>query len=122
MYTVIRFSLLGENKNAVRSLIDSLQNFFQMQNPQTDRGNSNRVSLSVCVDPDWNKHEDAISQFIDTARGAIESAQERGATVTFDVAIEPEDRSGLSFYSVPISVALLRKLASGECGITMTVY
>lgn len=121
MYTVARFSFPQDNPAPIRHFLEVLRNAVGAEERRPDRGDSKRVSHSVCTDTDWQEHESAITDFIGAANGAISYALEQGARVIFDVAVEPEDRVG-PFFCLSPSATLLETIVRGRCSLAVTIY
>lgn len=122
MYTVIRVTadgakvgeldIVGESMNEVR--------------PGVYKGIRNAgdgFSCEVCEDQDWDQHVQAISRFVGEFSMPLRRLVEVGAAVTFDVAVEPEDREvGGPVLVLRGDVTLLEMLARGGMALEVSIY
>ena len=89
---------------------------------RADGGHENRVSIELLSEGRWNEHEKAIGGFIVRARQVIAFVRRNGARVTFDTAIEPEDRVVNQFCGVSPSPTLMKALIKSGCALSVTSY
>ena len=90
MYTVIRF-LATQGSGRIEDVATSLRSLFPDSEVEIDVGVPNRLSFSVSMDPNWEKHRDAIFQCVVHCADLLRFSREAAIEVEIDLALEPED-------------------------------
>jgi hypothetical protein len=71
----------------------------------------------------WADHAAAVLEFAEVHGESIRDAIRRGAAVTFDVAIDPEDRGAVRYALVlGMPRAFLSELGAAGIGVEVTIY
>lgn len=121
MYTVIRFSA----QTAPLSELSRLGLSMNLRRPDVFTGLRKRgdgFSCEVSSDKHWATHLSEIQRFIREFADVIGQALVSGASVTVDVAIEPEDREQGSVLVLDWSPTVLSTIASAGVRLEVSVY
>ncbi len=119
MYSVLRFCELSFpvtqqiGKNLDQVLPGSFEGF--------DRGCSNRVSIFIADDNNWNHHKISIMKKIEVLSELINMINKIGSMVELDIAIEPEDYSSL-FSEYCFDNRFMCLIISHKINLTFSIY
>jgi hypothetical protein len=121
MYSVVRFTAsppclaaladVGTSMNAIRA--GTYCGFRKA-------GDGFACTLSDSVDPE--EHEIALRRFIDDFAEPLKAASALGASVTVDIAIEPEDRAGASVSVLRWESEMLQTAGASGLALEVSVY
>jgi hypothetical protein len=120
MYSVIRYDMT----NATVSVDDMgcvLNRCISEIYNNPDRGVPNRISCTVSSADVWSEHIKEILQKIWLMDTAIQYARKHGSTVSLDIAIEPNDYSGL-VGSFPIASQLCDYALNNDVQMMISIY
>lgn len=122
MYTVVRVTAGGSKVEELDTVGKSM-NELRPGVYQGIRKAGDGFSCVVCEDEDWDRHVRAISRFAGEFSVPLRRLVEVGASVTFDVAVEPEDREGRGPVLVLRGdVTLLEMLARTGIALEVSIY
>jgi hypothetical protein len=122
LYSVLRFTIdrpragellaLGEAMNAVEPGI--------YEGP---RRAGDGFACDIETSPLWADHVEGVRDFVKAHAASIRDAIARGARVTFDVAIAPEDQAAVRHALILVMPpAFLAELGSAGVGVEVTTY
>jgi len=122
MYTVVRVTADGAKVGEL-DVVGKSMNELRPGVYQGIRRAGDGFSCEVCEDEDWDRHVQAIFRFVGEFSMPLHRLVEVGASVTFDVAVEPEDREGRGPVLVLRGdVSLLEVLARGGMALEVSIY
>ncbi|MCK6466371.1 MAG: hypothetical protein L6Q93_16200 [Phycisphaerae bacterium] len=121
MYTVVRVgstTLADDVSDAIVRMLTE----FGVSSPGPGVRNPHFVNGELCTSSDWVLHRDAIIAFLRrwSAAGCDHIYAE--LDIEFDVAVYPEDRSGLLAKCLCIDNALIGELHQTHSNIMISVY
>ena len=122
MYTVVRVTVdaakVGELDIVGKSMNELRQGVYTGIRKAGDG-----FSCEVCTDEGWDRHKEAISRFAHDFAVPLRRLVGIGASVIFDVAVEPEDRKGRGRVLVLRGdVPFLYMLACDGIGLEVSIY
>ena len=122
MYTVVRFII---DPARAEQLVE-VGNRMNVIDPDVFgglRARGDGFAADIESSDTWRDHLSEIDGFCEMHGASIRSAVELGATVTFDVAIYPEDLAAqTTFLALTLPPRLLRKVSDVGAGIDLTTY
>jgi selenophosphate synthase len=122
MYTVVRVAARGAPLDEL-AVVGSSMNELRPGVFRGIREAGDGFSCDVCDDDGWERHAAAISHFAHELAAPLRRLIGLGAVVTFDVAVEPEDREGRGPVLVLRGEASLLALLGREgFGLEVSVY
>jgi hypothetical protein len=120
MYTIIRFT-------AAKEMVDRLATIGADMNKVRAgmfagiRKAGDGFTCDVSRSHDWAEHMSGIEEFVQQFERTIELVVELGGRVTVDVAVDPEDITGI-YRSIDFDDALLKTLVAHRLVLEITVY
>lgn len=122
MYTVIRFTVKAECLGAIID-VGIAMNALRPGSYTGLRKSGDGFCCEICGSPDWGEHQREILRFMTELAAPIKSAVQQGASVTVDVAVEPEDReSGGAVLVLRCEQAVLAALAACRTELELSIY
>lgn len=119
MYTVARFTTTRGDLEALHEVGNRVRQ--RRPTSTSTRRAGDGFTSEICSDDAWNVHVSAIERFIEELADEVRDATAVGATVTIDVAVEPEDC--LTTVTVlRLDERLLRMLAECSASLELSVY
>lgn len=122
MYSVLRVTGQPDIHPELAALVSSINAARpQMAN---DRRRGDGFTVHISSSEVWNEHLRSLTSFVSSFVDQIAKANLLGASVTFDVAIEPEDRDvgHRLHHAVRFGPELLTLLSTVGVGIEVTSY
>lgn len=122
MYTVIRF--VGESSCLPMLMkIGAAMNEIQPGVYSGLRKPRDGFSCEISSDADWGKHSSAILAFITDFRELIKQSIAGGASVTIDIAVEPEDvEARRPIFVLHYEPNFMTALASCGAALEVSIY
>lgn len=122
MYTVLRITTDAARREALQQLGEQM-NLKRAGVFSGLRRAGDGFSCEVSSSPSWEVHVQSLRAFLRDFAETIAHAQQMGAAVTVDVAIEPEDRSASSTpFVLAVSPALLTEMSALGLRWELSVY
>jgi hypothetical protein len=81
-----------------------------------------RFSVDVSSKENWSDHISDLLDFLSRGAEVIAEAQELGISVQTDMAIEPEDLSGLRWLTLEVSPLVGKTLSSMRVTLCVSIY
>lgn len=122
MYTVIRFTANPESLGALIE-VGMAMNALRPGIYTGLRKAGDGFCCEICGSREWVEHQREILRFLTELRAPINHAVQSGASVTVDVAVEPEDReSSGAILVLRCEQAVLAALAACSTEIELSIY
>jgi len=120
MYTVARF-LIGQEQLSALQAVGEKMNAVRPGIFQGLRSRGDGIAIDVADGSRWDDQSAAIISFVRELKEQIRTARRLGASVTIDVAVEPEDagRIPLVLRQEP---ELMQELASEGIALEVSIY
>lgn len=120
MYTVVRVTGDAENLEKLAAVGESM-NEVRPGIYEGIRRAGDGFACVVCDAGRWPQHDAAILKFVADFSAAFAQAAVAGGSITFDVAVEPEDRIG-PILVVRGEASLLAALAERGIALEISIY
>ena len=121
MFTVVRFSSPREAKATMASIGRKINEFIPGKFVDSDLGDGG-FSVSICEMPDWHNHQSEIELFLESCGKIFLEAASSGLSVSFDVAIEPEDLVDKPLVSCFCDFEFLARLSDFKVSLEFSFY
>lgn len=122
MFSVVRFTIDAALVGELLALGDAM-NAIEPGVYEGLRRAGDGFAVAIETSDRWAEHADELFDFVELHAASIRDAIARGARVTFDVAVDPEDQAAVE-YAVVLGMppAFVRELASAGIGVEVTIY
>ena len=122
MYSVVRFTI---EKSQVKELLEigAAMNDVEAGVFDGPRRAGDGFACDIESSDDWIDHVEEVEDFVGVHAASIRAAVALGATVAFDVAIDPEDQAAVKHALVlGAPVGFMKKLADLGVALEITIY
>lgn len=122
MFSVVRFTTDAARVSDLLAIGEAM-NAAEPDVYEGPRRAGDGFAIEIESSDRWADHAQAMLSFAELHAAAIRDAIARGARVTFDVAIDPEDQAAVDYaLVVALPPPFVSTLAAAGIGLELTIY